>query len=334
MRIISIVIPVLNEEDSLVELHSQIRAVSERLSDRYRFEIVFIDDGSDDTTWEVMTKLAANDEAVICLRFRRNFGKAAALRAGANAASGELIITMDADLQDDPAEIPSMLEKLDSGFDLVSGWKQVRHDPVGKTLPSKVFNWLVGWMTGVKLHDHNCGFKIYRSEIFQEVKLYGEMHRFVPVLAAARGFRVTEIPVNHRSRTHGVSKYGWSRLPKGFLDLLTVSFLTGYNQRPQHLLGMFGLGAFFVGVLGMAYMTVYWVLRMCFADLAASWAPLHQRPLVIYSLGALLLGAQLMCMGFLAELIVAKGQGEKEPYAISEQVGGGSSHDRRSEHVV
>ena len=150
-------------------------------------------------------------------------------------------MTMDADLQDDPAELPSMLEKLGDDYDLISGWKQVRHGPIGKTVPSKVFNWLVGFLTGVKLHDHNCGFKLYRREIFDEVKLYGEMHRFVPVLAHAKGFRVGEIPVNHRAREHGVSKYGWSRLPKGFLDLLTVSFLTGFNQRPQHVIGALGL---------------------------------------------------------------------------------------------
>ena len=321
MRKISIVIPVFNEEDSLVELHAQIQSVAQAESNEAEFEVIFIDDGSSDQSWSVMSSLAAKDRSIQCLRFRRNFGKACALRAGAKAAIGELIITMDADLQDDPAEIPKMIETLDSGFDLVSGWKQVRNDPVGKTLPSKVFNWLVGWMTGVKLNDHNCGFKIYRREVFDEVKLYGEMHRFVPVLAASRGFRIGEVPVNHRSRAHGVSKYGWSRLPKGFLDLLTVSFLTGFNQRPQHLLGMFGLASFSLGVVGLVYMMIYWILRMSF-DAFADWAPIHQRPLVINSLGALLLGTQLLVMGFLAELIVAKGQSEKEPYAISERTGG------------
>ena len=315
---LSVVIPVFNEQDSLAELHQEIRTVAEE--NQYDLELVFIDDGSTDRSWPVMRDLAASDDQVQCLRFRRNFGKAAALRAGANAASGELIITMDADLQDDPAEIPRMLEKLGDEFDLISGWKEVRHDPLGKTIPSKVFNWLVGWLTGVKLHDHNCGFKIYRRAVFDEVKLYGEMHRFVPVLASAQGFRVGEIPVNHRARTHGVSKYGWSRLPKGFLDLLTVSFLTGYNQRPQHVLGAFGLLSFVVGSIGLLYMMVYWVLRMSF-DAFSDWDPVHQRPMVIYSLGALLLGTQLMCMGFLAELIVARGQEDKEPYSIKERIG-------------
>ena len=204
MPMISIVIPVFNEEGSLGELHREISVIAE--ANKYDIEIIFVDDGSSDSSWEVMTDLAEQDDRVQCLRFRRNFGKAAGLRAGANASVGELVITMDADLQDDPDEIPNLIAKLDEGYDLVSGWKQVRNDPVGKTLPSKVFNWLVGFMTGVKLHDHNCGFKVYRREIFDEVKLYGEMHRFVPVLASARGFKVTENPVNHRARTHGVSK--------------------------------------------------------------------------------------------------------------------------------
>ena len=293
-------------------------------SRQYDFEIIWVDDGSSDNSWNVIEKLVADDDRVLAVRFRRNFGKAAALRAGAKAASGELIVTMDADLQDDPAEVPMMLEHLAGGFDLVSGWKQVRHDPMGKTFPSKVFNGLVGWMTGLKLHDHNCGFKIYRREIFDEVKLYGEMHRFVPVLAAARGYRVSEVPVNHRARQHGKSKYGLKRLPKGFLDLLTVSFLTGFNQRPQHLLGFAGLISFLLGFAGMIWMAIYWTMRMTVFE---DWAPLHQRPVVIYSLGALLLGSQLLCMGFLAELIIAQGQERREPYSIAETIGGTPPHD-------
>ena len=315
---LSIIIPVLNEEDSIGQLHCEISEVAEK--NGYQIQIVFVDDGSTDRSWQVMQTLHESDDRIHCLRFRRNFGKAAALRAGASVATGELLVTMDADLQDDPAEIPALIEKLGDDHDLISGWKEVRHDPIGKTIPSKVFNWLVGFLTGVKLHDHNCGFKIYRREIFDEVKLYGEMHRFVPVLAAAKGFRVGELAVNHRPRTHGVSKYGWSRLPKGFLDLLTVSFLTGYNQRPQHVLGMLGMSSFFVGAVGLIYMMIYWVLRMSF-DAFADWTPLHQRPLVLFSMGALLLGTQLLCMGFLAELIVARGQEGKEPYSIRDEIG-------------
>ncbi|MEL7496803.1 MAG: glycosyltransferase family 2 protein [Planctomycetota bacterium] len=314
---LSIIIPVFNEQDSLAELFRQISSVGQTLEQD--IEVVFIDDGSTDNSWNVMSDIAEFNDHVRCIKFRRNFGKAAALRAGATECTGELVVTMDADLQDDPAEIPRLIDALGDDYDLISGWKEVRHDPIGKTFPSKVFNWMVGFLSGVKLHDHNCGFKIYRREIFDSVKLYGEMHRFVPVLAAAKGFRVGEVAVNHRPRIHGYSKYGWSRLPKGFLDLLTVSFLTGYNQRPQHVLGAIGLGSFVLGSLGLVYMVIYWVLRMSFEEFAG-WAPLHQRPFLIFSLGALLLGTQLLCMGFLAELIVARGQESQEPYLIREKI--------------
>lgn len=312
---LSVLIPVLNEADSLVELHAELAVVADQR--QYVMEFIFVDDGSTDDSWEMIQQLAAKDERVQGLRFRRNFGKASALRAAAAISTGPMLISMDADLQDDPQEIPSLLDKMGEEYDLVSGWKATRRDPISKTLPSKIFNMLVGWMTGVKLHDHNCGFKIYRREIFDDVKLYGEMHRFVPVLAAAHGYRLGEVAVSHRPRSHGKSKYGWSRLPKGFLDLLTVSFLAGYNQRPQHLLGAIGLSSFCLGALGMFWMAIYWVLRMTYFH---QWQPLHQRPVVIYSLRTLLLGAQLLCMGFLAELIVAKGQERNEPYSIRERV--------------
>jgi dolichol-phosphate mannosyltransferase len=316
MPYLSIIIPVYNEAESLRELYREIGGVIK--ANHYDAELIFIDDGSTDESWQMMDELAAEDSKVQCIRFRRNFGKAAALRAGADHSSGQLIVTMDADLQDDPAEIPNLIAALGEDNDLISGWKKVRNDPLDKTLPSKIFNRLIGWLTGVHLHDHNCGFKVYRREIFDEVKLYGEMHRFVPVLAAARGFRVAEVPVNHRSRKHGVSKYGWARLPKGFLDLLTVCFLTGFSQRPQHLLGGFGLAAFSVGAIGLFWMAVYWLLRMAFYP---EWAPLHQRPVVLYSLGALLLGAQVLCIGFLAELITSRNQVRNHPYSIAKHVG-------------
>ncbi len=312
---LSFVIPAYNEQDSLVQLHKEIAAVA--ATNRYDFEVVFIDDGSTDDSWKIIESLCEEHDHVKAIKFRGNYGKAAALRAGAKMSTGQLIITMDADLQDDPAEVPKMLAALTDDYDLVSGWKEVRNDPVNKTLPSRVFNWLVGALTGLKLHDHNCGFKTYRREIFDEVRLYGEMHRFVPVLADAKGFRVTEIPVNHRARQHGVSKYGLKRLPKGFLDLLTVSFLTGFNQRPQHLLGMFGLTSFSAGAFGMFAMAIYWVMRM---TMYPDWTPLHQRPVVLYSVGALLLGTQLLSIGFLAELIVAKEQTREEPYSIAQKL--------------
>ena len=310
----SIVVPVFNEEDSLEKLVDEISVVMGAMNETW--EICFVDDGSTDNSWNVIRGLSESNSQVKGLRFRRNFGKAAALQAGVNQAAGELIITMDADLQDDPAEIPAMIESLGDQYDVVSGWKKIRRDPLGKTIPSKFFNWMVGWLTGVKLHDHNCGFKIYRREVFNDIRLYGEMHRFVPVLAAAQGYRVTECVVNHRKREFGHSKYGWSRLVKGFLDLLTVSFLTGFKQRPQHLLGSIGLTAFGLGAVGLTWMAIYWVLRM---TMYPGWDPVHQRPVVLYSVGALLLGSQLLCMGFLAELLVAKGQERQQPFSIKEK---------------
>ena len=312
------VVPVFNEVESLDKLYKQLSEVAE--SADYELEVIFVDDGSSDGSWEKIERLAEEDERIQGIRFRRNFGKAAALSAGFDAAQGEFVITLDADLQDDPAEIPRFLEKMkEDELDVVSGWKKVRHDPWHKVGPSRVFNWLVGFLTGVKLHDHNCGFKCYRREIFDEVRLYGELHRFVPVLAAAKGWKVGEIVVNHRAREFGVSKYGFRRFVKGFLDLLTVYFLTGFTQRPQHLLGTVGIGSFLVGLAGLSYLAIYWVLAQTFP----SWelTPLHDRPAVIYSMGALLLGAQLMSIGFLAELMTSYYGRDHDTYSVKQRVG-------------
>jgi glycosyltransferase involved in cell wall biosynthesis len=314
---ISVVVPLYNECESLPQLHTEIEAVADAA--RLDLEVVFVDDGSTDGSWGAVAELARKHAWVHGLRFRRNFGKAAALAAGFKAARGEVVLTLDADLQDDPREIPRFLEALGGGLDVVSGWKQVRHDPWHKTMPSKVFNGLVGWLTGVRLHDHNCGFKAYRAEVLREVRLYGELHRFVPVLAAARGFRVGEIAVAHRPRRFGRSKYGVRRFVKGFLDLLTVKFLTGFSQRPQHLLGSVGLLAFALGTLGMGYLAATWVLgNLHLID----YTPLHQRPLLIYSVAALLLGAQMMSIGFLAELITAYQGGDEHSYSVAERTPG------------
>ena len=258
-EMLSIVIPVLDEANSLSPLFDELAATIS--AQRYDAEIVFVDDGSTDCSWGTIGELAEKDSRVRGIRFRRNFGKAAALNAGFNAARGETIVTLDADLQDDPREIPKLLAKMDEGCDVVSGWKQVRHDPWHKVLPSRVFNWMVSRMTGVWLHDHNCGMKAYRREIFDEVRLYGELHRFVPVLAHARGFRVGEVVIEHRPRKFGRSKYGFARFVKGFLDLLTVKFLTGFGQRPQHFLGAAGLLFTTLGMVGMVYLAIYWILR-------------------------------------------------------------------------
>jgi glycosyltransferase involved in cell wall biosynthesis len=319
--LLSIVVPVLNEAPSLGALHQEIDAVARR--HELSFELILVDDGSTDDSWEQIRQLAAADRRVRGIRFRRNFGKAAALSAGFAAAKGTIVFTLDADLQDDPAEIPRFLEAMQNNLDVVSGWKKVRHDPWHKVIPSRFFNGLVGWLTGVRLHDHNCGFKAYRREIFDEVRLYGELHRFVPVLAAARGWRVGEIEVNHRPRKFGRSKYGVRRILKGFLDLLTVYFLTGFNQRPQHLLGTIGVMSFVFGLLGLSYLAGYWVLAQAFPD----WKliPLHQRPALLYSLGLLLLGAQFMSVGFLAELMTAYYGHDAISYSVREQIGRG--HD-------
>lgn len=316
----SVVIPVFNEEESLEALFEEIRQVSESISD---WEVIFVDDGSTDQSWSVIQRLSETCPQAQGIRFRRNFGKAAALSAGVARTQFPIVITMDADLQDDPAEIPRMLQALDAGNDVVSGWKKVRHDPLGKTFPSKVFNGLVGWLTGVKLHDHNCGFKTYRRHVFDEIQLYGEMHRFIPVLAADRGFEIAEIPVEHRPRRHGVSKYGWRRIYRGLLDLLTVVFLTNYRHRPQHLLGAVGGGSFLLGTVGLLVMACYWVLRQLGFDVGP---PLHERPIVIYSVGLMLLGAQLLSVGVLAELILAQSSERHPSFSIRETTYDGSQN--------
>ena len=314
---LSLIVPVLNEEESLRELHRQIDAVATKHD--YDLELIFIDDGSTDTSWTVIESLAAADPRVFGIRFRRNFGKAAALTAGMRAIRGDVVVQMDADLQDDPAEIPGFLAKLDEGYDVVNGWKERRLDPWHKVYPSKVFNGLVGLLTGLKLHDHNCGLKAFRSEVARELHLYGEMHRFVPVLADARGFRVTEKPVHHRPREFGHSKYGVRRFLRGFLDLLTVTFLTGYGQRPQHLLGGLGLFAFAVGLLGLGYLAALWALMNVLGWVTP--APIGSRPLLAYSIVATLLGFGAIALGLLAELIVANNNPAQRSYSVRERVG-------------
>jgi glycosyltransferase involved in cell wall biosynthesis len=312
--VISIVIPVYNEKDSLPLLFGEIVEVARR--EKLDLEVIFVDDGSRDGSWAAITDLACQDPRVHGIRFRRNFGKAAALAAGFHAAHGDLILTLDADLQDDPKEIPRFLLALADDLDVVSGWKYVRHDPWHKVLPSRVFNAMVSGLTGVHLHDHNCGMKCYRAAVVREVRLYGELHRYIPVLAAARGFRVGEIRIDHRPRLFGHSKYGLRRFVKGFLDLLTVKFLTGFGQRPQHFLGTVGLVCFFLGALGMLWLTFTWLVNLA---APGTFLPLHQRPLLIYSVAGLLLGAQMLSMGIVAELMIAYQGRDEESYSIADQ---------------
>lgn len=309
---ISVVIPTLNEAPCLEELHEQLSAVAAARG--YDLQVIFVDDGSTDATWKTIEKLARDDQRVLGIRFRRNFGKAAALSAGFDAAVGEIIITLDADLQDDPAEIPNLIAKLDEGFDVVNGWKRERHDPWHKIWPSKIFNKLVSAMTGVHLHDHNCGLKCFCRDVINEVRLYGELHRFVPVLAAARGFRVGEVVVKHRPRLFGESKYGWSRIPKGLLDLLTVRFITRFNQRPQHWLGMAALSSLTLGILGMGYLAFLWCLSRLPGHVPIH---LHETAALYYSLVLLLIGSQLLALGFVAELISALLSRDTDAYSIA-----------------
>jgi glycosyltransferase involved in cell wall biosynthesis len=311
---ISLIIPVYNEEKSLVPLHAEIREVARRAD--LDIEVLFVDDGSTDGSWEVLNELGRRDCRVRGLRFRRNFGKAAALSAGFEAARGDVFITLDADLQDDPAEIPYFLNALDGGLDVVSGWKRRRLDPWHKVWPSRVFNRMVSWLTGVRLHDHNCGMKAYRAEVCREVRLYGERHRFIPVLAAARGFQVGEIEVHHRPRRFGHSKYGFRRFVKGFLDLLTVKFLTGFSQRPLHVMGSIGLASFVAGCLGMAWLAVTWCYRLWDAG---AFPPLSERPLLLYSVAALLLGALMISNGLLAEMMTAQRERDPDHFSIAER---------------
>ena len=321
---ISIIIPVYNEDESIVILHGEIINVAQL--HHLDVEILFVDDGSKDNSWDKICELSSSHANTRGIKFRRNFGKAAALSAGFQAALGDIFITMDADLQDDPMEIPNFLIQLEQGgpaknsqpftpLDVISGWKKVRLDPWHKTFPSKIFNKMVSNLTDVHLNDHNCGMKCYRAPIFKEVRLYGELHRFIPVLAAARGFKVGELAIQHRARKFGHSKYGVRRFIKGFLDLLTVKFLTGFGQRPQHLLGGAGLLSFLAGSLGLGYLAITWIIRLWEPDL---FPPLHDRPLLIYAAAFLLLGAQMMSIGFLAELITAFQGKDADTYSISD----------------
>jgi glycosyltransferase involved in cell wall biosynthesis len=307
----SVVIPIHNEEESLRTLHAELDRVF-AAPGMGPMEIIFVDDGSRDRSWDVVRELSAADPRVRGIRFRRNFGKAAALTAGFEAAKGAIVFTLDGDLQDDPAEIPRFLEKLDQGLDVVSGWKKTRHDPWHKVGPSRVFNWLVSRLSGCHLHDHNCGFKVYRAEVLREVGIYGELHRFVPVLAHSRGFRVGEIVVNHRARKFGRSKYGVSRFVKGLLDLVTVQFLSRFSQRPLHVLGATGLVLFLLGSLGLTYLAILWVTDQ---------GPIGTRPFLDYSAALLVVGTQLMSLGILAELVTSYNIRAEDTYSIAEQLG-------------
>ena len=291
---ISVVVPLLNEERSLEALYREIADALEPLGHDY--EVVFVDDGSTDASLAVLSRLHDETTNVVVIHLRRNFGKAAALQAGFVEARGDLVVTIDADLQDDPAEIPKLLAKLDEGFDLVSGWKTRRNDPLARRLFSRVFNWVTGVISGVHLHDVNCGLKAYRAEVLHGIRLYGELHRFIPVLASYRGYRIAEIPVNHRPREHGRSRYGPERYLRGFFDLLSVTFMGRYKHRPLHLFGGVGVLMGAVGFVILLYLSIEWF-----------WGnAIGQRPLLTLGVLLLVVGIQFVSLGLLSELITSQ----------------------------
>lgn len=307
-QLLSFVIPVMNEEESLRELLERIKL--EISNFQYDLEVIFIDDGSTDSSWQVIQSLhQENPKEVKALQFRRNFGKARALTRGFAMAKGDIVFTMDADLQDDPSEIPHFLHKLRQGYDIVSGWKKVRHDPWHKVLPSRVFNLMLSKMAGVKLHDHNCGFKCYRAEVIKNLELYGEMHRMVPSLASINGYRSTEIVVQHHPRQYGSSKYGVKRFLRGFMDMLTVAFLKNYRERPLHLMG--GLSFTAIG-LALGFQVLSLLLSKQTSLLASVLSQV--------SLALLATGGPLFAIGLLSELLVAQGRLNTAENSVSLQL--------------
>ncbi|MFT3923183.1 MAG: glycosyltransferase family 2 protein [Myxococcales bacterium] len=301
---LSILVPVFNEVESLAQLHEEITAGCRGVVSDY--EIVFIDDGSRDGSAEALDNLAERDPRVSVVHLRRNFGKSPALAAGFERVRGQIVITMDADLQDDPAMIPAFVERIRAGADMVSGWKQKRHDPLDKTMPSRVFNGVVRKLSGVQLHDFNCGFKAYRAECIQELRVYGGFHRFLPVFAQDRGFKVEELVVNHRARQHGHSKFGNKRLMEGMLDLPTVLLLTRYRTRPLHFFGIPGAMIMLVGLMLLSYLTVIWFMGQSVGT----------RPLLTLGVLLTITGVQILCVGLVAEVVVRTSLNRTEVYVV------------------
>lgn len=292
-RKVSLVIPLLNEEESLEPLYNEIKKTVDKL--KIDYEIVFIDDGSTDSSLQKLRELNRKDRNVRYISFRKNYGKSAALNVGFKKASGDAIITMDADLQDDPAEIENLLEKLDNGWDMVSGWKKVRFDPFIKKHSSKFFNYTTRVLTKIKIHDFNCGLKAYKRDVIKNINVYGELHRYIPVLATNKGFTVSEIPVKHHPRRYGKTKFGISRFFKGFIDLLTVIFNSRYIKRPMHLFGFFGVTAFILGVIVNLWLSY----EKIFLDKS-----LGDRPVLFLGILLIIVGVQFFAVGLLGEIIV------------------------------
>jgi glycosyltransferase involved in cell wall biosynthesis len=313
---LSIVVPLYNEDESLRELCDWIVRVTS--AQNYSYEIVLIDDGSKDKSWNVIEELSAGNRNIKGIRFRRNYGKSAALQIGFQAAQGEVVITMDADMQDSPDEIPALYNMIvDEHYDLVSGWKKKRHDPIMKTIPSKFFNWTTRKMSGIyTLHDFNCGLKSYRKDVIKSIEVYGEMHRYIPVIAKWNGFsRITEKPVEHRARKYGVTKFGIERFVNGFLDLLSIMFVTRFGKRPMHLFGFIGTMMFAIGFLVAGYLGVTKIWAVMNNEYARL---ITQRPSFYISLTCMIIGSQMFLAGFLGELI-SRTAPDKNHYQVSER---------------
>ncbi|MEN9511862.1 MAG: hypothetical protein RLZZ370_1681 [Bacteroidota bacterium] len=312
---LSIVIPLLNEEESLPELHAWIKKVMD--AHGFSYEILFIDDGSKDGSWAQIEKLAALDPSVRGIRFRRNYGKSAALNVGFARTRGKVVITMDADLQDSPDEIPELYRKItEEGYHLISGWKQKRYDPITKTLPTKLFNGATRLMSGIKLHDFNCGLKAYHSDVVKHIEVYGEMHRYIPVIAKWEGYnKIGEQVVQHRARKYGSSKFGWNRFVNGFLDLLSIFFMSRFGKKPMHFFGLLGTLSFMLGFGLALYLGVDKLLHV----MKGIPAPLvADSPYFYIGLVSMIIGVQLFLAGFLGELI-SRSSADRNNYSITEE---------------
>ena len=312
---ISVVVPLYNEEESLPELEAWIERVM--TENHFTYEIIFVDDGSNDRSWEVIRTLKEKNSAVRAIRFQRNYGKSAGLYCGFDAAQGDVVITMDADLQDSPDEIPELYRMItEEGYDLVSGWKKRRYDPIEKTLPSKFFNATARLASGIKLHDFNCGLKAYRKKVVKSIEVYGEMHRFIPVLAKNAGFKkIGEKVVHHRARKYGVSKFGWERMIKGYLDLITVMFMTRFGKSPMYFFGGLGTLMFLIGGVTALYLIIEKLYKQ--AHLLPIRAVTDQ-PLFFIAMGAAIIGVQLFLAGFIGELI-GRNSSDRNRYLIDEK---------------
>ena len=282
----------------MIPLHNEIK---DSLSSDMSYEIIFIDDGSTDQSNNKIKEIILIDNRVSLITLSKNQGKSNALNIGFQHSRGDIVVTMDADLQDDPREIRNLIAKLNEGWDVVSGWKIKRNDPISKTFPSKIFNFIVRWSSGIKIHDFNCGLKAYKSKVIKSLNIYGGLHRFIPYLVASKGFRVTEVPVNHRVREFGDSKYGGSRMFKGFFDFLSVLFITKYSKRPLHVFGFVGFALFISGLAINIFLSYQWILNRFYLDAAYS----IDRPLLFLGILFIIIGIQIFSIGFIAELMVS-----------------------------